>query len=165
MKAIVFDEHGGVECLSLRDVPDPEPVAGECIVRVKAVALNGFDPMILRSIPGLKIPLPMIPGGDVAGEIAELGPGIDADTWKVGQRVMVDPLLLDKGGVLGETVRGGACELLSVPVTHLVPIPDAVSDVDAAALPIAYGTAHRMMLVRGKVAAGDKRVQQTLGRA
>jgi len=75
MKAIVFEEHGGVEKLRYTDFPTPEPAENECLVRVKAVALNGFDPMILNKIPGLKTPLPMIPGGDVAGEIASFGAG------------------------------------------------------------------------------------------
>ncbi|MEM7253127.1 MAG: zinc-binding dehydrogenase [Pseudomonadota bacterium] len=156
MKAIVFEEHGGLEKLQYRDWPDPEPDEGECIVRVRAVALNGFDPMILRSIPGLNIPLPMIPGGDVAGEIEAIGAGVDANQWPLGMRVMADPLLLDKGGVLGETVRGGACERIALPTTHLVPMPENVSFEDAAALPIAYGTAHRMMMTRGRVRAGER---------
>ena len=156
MKAIVFEQHGGLEELSYRDWPDPEPESGEVRIQVKAVALNGFDPMILRSIPGLKIPLPMIPGGDVAGVIESHGEGVDRRAWPIGARVQVDPLILSKGGVLGETVRGGACQLLCVPQTHLVPIPDNVSFVDAASLPIAYGTAHRMMITRGKVRADEK---------
>ena len=156
MKAVVFERHGGLEQLSYRDFPDPEPTEGECILRVKAVALNGFDPMVLRGIEGLKTQFPMIPGGDVAGEIVELGPGVDGDRWKTGDRVLVDPLLLAKGGVLGEVVPGGACEYLGIPQTNLIPIPDAVSDIDAASLPIGYGTAHRMMVTRGKVGKGDK---------
>lgn len=156
MKAVVFEQHGGLEQLSYRDYPDPEPTEGECILRVKAVALNGFDPMVLRSIDRLKTPLPMIPGGDVAGEIVELGPGVDPGRWKTGDRVLVEPLLLAKGGVLGETVRGGACEYIGIPETNLIPIPDEVSDIDAASLPIAYGAAYRMLLTRGKVVKGDK---------
>ena len=86
MKAIVFEEHGGPEKLAYRDMPDPVPAAGECLIRVKAVALNGFDPMILRKIPGLKTPLPMIPGGDVAGEVAGHGPGADEPDSRLGIR-------------------------------------------------------------------------------
>ena len=156
MKAIVFEEHGGPEKLAYRDMPDPVPAAGECLIRVKAVALNGFDPMILRKIPGLKTPLPMIPGGDVAGEVAGHGPGADAAAWPVGTPVLVDPQMLAKGGVLGETVVGGAADYLVAPAENLIRLPDGVSFVDAACLPIAYGTAHRMMLTRGRVAAGDK---------
>ncbi|MDG2286678.1 MAG: zinc-binding dehydrogenase [Alphaproteobacteria bacterium] len=155
MKAIIFEEHGGIEKLRYTDFPTPEPAEGECLVQVRAVALNGFDPMILNQIPGLKTPLPMIPGGDVAGEIAGFGPG-DAGDWKTGDRVLVDPLMIAKGGVLGETVIGGAADYVAVPLSNLIAIPDGVSYEDAAALPIAYGTAHRMILNRGRVASGDK---------
>ncbi|MDE0808007.1 MAG: zinc-binding dehydrogenase [Alphaproteobacteria bacterium] len=156
MKAIVFKEHGGVEKLCYTDFPMPEPNDGECLVRVRAVALNGFDPMILNQIPGLKTPLPMIPGGDVSGEVSGFGPDTDVGAWKVGDRVLVDPMMIAKGGVLGETVIGGAAEYVTVPLANLIAIPEGVSFQDAAALPIAYGTAHRMILNRGRVTAGDK---------
>ena len=66
MKAVVFDAHGALDVMQYRDVPDPIPGPRECVVRVQAVALNGFDPMILRGIPGLKTPLPMTPGADAS---------------------------------------------------------------------------------------------------
>ena len=69
MKAAVFNEHGPLDNLRYGDVPDPKPAPNEVLLRVRAVALNGFDPMVLRGIPGLKTPLPMIPGADIAGEI------------------------------------------------------------------------------------------------
>ncbi|MGH7749106.1 MAG: zinc-binding dehydrogenase [Candidatus Dormibacteria bacterium] len=137
----------------VEDFPEPEVGDQECLLRVHAVALNGFDPMILNGIPGLNIPLPMIPGGDIAGEIAALGHGIDARTWHVGDRVSVMPLRPPK--MFGETLRGGCCEYISIPVSNLLPIPDEVSYEEAAALPVAYGTAHRMMVTRGKVARGE----------
>ncbi|MGU3496217.1 zinc-binding dehydrogenase [Xanthobacteraceae bacterium A53D] len=155
MKAVIFEEHGLVSNLKVADIPAPEPAAGEALVRVRAVALNGFDPMILAKIPGINTPLPMIPGGDISGEIAGFGPDTDAGAFSVGTRVLIDPLIRGKG-VFGETVRGGACEFVTVPVANLVPIPDAVSFEDAAALPIAYGTAYRMIRERGKVLAGEK---------
>lgn len=155
MKAMVFDEHGPVTNLHLVDLPLPVPDAGEVVVSVKAISLNGFDPMILAQIPGIKTPLPMIPGGDVAGTISNFGPETEASSLSIGDRVLVNPFLPGKG-VLGETIRGGACEYITIPIENIVPLPDEVSFEDAAALPIAYGTAHRMMLERGKVKKGDK---------
>lgn len=153
MKAILFDEHGGPEKIRWGDFPDPECGANQCLLRVTAVALNGFDPMILRGIPGLRTPFPMIPGGDVTGEIIKVG--ADVRDLKVGTRVQVVPF--QPGiGQMGETLRGGACEKIAVDARFLLPIPDGVSDVDAAALPIAYGTARRMMVARGQVKAGEK---------
>lgn len=153
MKAILFDEHGGTDKLRWGDFPDPECKPDECVLRVTAVALNGFDPMILRGIPGLKTPFPMIPGGDIAGEVIEVG--ADVSGLRAGDRVQVVPF--QPGiGQMGETLRGGACEKIAVKARFLLPIPDGVSDVDAAALPIAYGTARRMMVARGQVKAGEK---------
>src|SRR5262249_58963280 len=91
MKAAVFHEHGPLDNLCYEDFPDPKPGPAEALLRVRAVALNGFDPMVLRGIPGLKTPLPMVPGADIAGEIVELGESVDRDRWKVGDRVMVVP--------------------------------------------------------------------------
>lgn len=156
MKAIIFEEHGSVKKLKYRTVPKPRAESGMAVVRVRAVALNGFDAMILRKIPGLKTPLPMIPGGDVSGEVVELPFGADGIEISVGDRVMVDPSMPDHGGVLGETIPGGACEFLVVPIENLVLIPNGVTFEDAASLPIAYGSAHRMMITRGNVGQGDK---------
>jgi len=153
MKAILFDAHGRPENLRWGEFPDPVCEPDSCFLKVKAVARNGFDPMILRGIPGLKTPFPMIPGGDVAGEIVEVGR--DVTGFKVGDRVQVVPF--QPGiGQMGETLRGGACEKVAVKARFLLPIPDKVSDVDAAALPIAYGTARRMMVERGMVKAGER---------
>ncbi|MBL8698935.1 MAG: zinc-binding dehydrogenase [Alphaproteobacteria bacterium] len=154
MKAVVYTAHGGPENISITTLDDPTPAPGDVLVRVRAVALNGFDPMILKGIPGLKTPMPHIPGGDIAGEVAGFGAGVEGGRWKRGDRVLVNPYVIGRG-MMGETARGGACELVSVPATHLVPIPDNVSFTDAAALPVAYGTAMRMMITRGRVARGE----------
>src|SRR5580692_9675123 len=112
MKAIVFHQHGPLENLRYEDFPEPEPGPGDCLVAVRAVSLNGFDPMVLRGIPGLRTPLPMIPGADVAGEIVELGVAVKQGRWKIGDRVMVIPNQPD--GMMGETKRGGCSDLVAV---------------------------------------------------
>lgn len=155
MKAIRFHAHGEPDSIVFEDVPDPSAGPGEYLVRVRAVALNGFDPMILRGIPGLRTPMPMIPGGDIAGEVAAVGPGIGNPEFGVGDRVQVVPYR-PPVGMVGETLPGGACGLVTVPAAFLVPIPEGVSYVDAAALPIAYGTALRMIEARGQVQAGER---------
>lgn len=154
MKAVHFEAHGPPENIRYGDFPDPQVADDECLVRVRAVALNGFDPMILRGIPGLKTPLPMIPGADIAGEIVAVGNSDAARRWKIGERVTVIPNQHD--GMVGETRRGGASELFAARASYLLPIPDAVSFVDAAALPTAYGAAIRMMETRGKVRQGER---------
>jgi alcohol dehydrogenase len=105
-------------------------------------------------MPGIKVPMPAIMGLDVAGEIAEVGPGVSG--WKKGDRVVVDPINRVEGGLMGETIHGGLAELCRARAHQLVRIPDGVSYADAAALPCAYGTALRMMTTNGHVAKGEK---------
>ena len=153
MRAIQYDAHGGVDQLKLRDVPPPAPETGEVLIRVRAAALNGFDPMMLDGSTGLKTPFPMTPCGDFAGEVAALGAGVTG--WSVGQRVCPYPILPVKG-MMGETTPGAACEYIAVPAEVLIEMPDAVSFEDAAAMPVAYGTALRMIETRGDVQPGEK---------
>lgn len=155
MKAAVVREHGGPEALAFEtDFPDPKAGDGDVIVAVKASSLNYHDVFTRRGMPGIKVPMPAIMGLDVAGEIAEVGPGVSG--WKTGDRVLVDPINRVEGGLMGETVHGGLAELCRARAHQLVRIPDGVSFADAAALPVAYGTALRMMTTNGHVAKGEK---------
>lgn len=154
MRAVVFHEHGSLTNINVEEVPDPEMGPTDCLLRVKAVSLNGFDPMVLRGIPGLRTPLPMIPGADVAAEIVDCGAEVDRAQWTKGMRVAVVPNRDD--GMMGETLRGGLCELIAVDQRWLIEIPDGVSDEQAACLPTAYATAYRMLHARGQVQAGEK---------
>jgi alcohol dehydrogenase len=105
-------------------------------------------------MPGIKIPLPAIMGLDAAGDVASIGDGVAG--WRIGDRVLIDPINRVKGGLMGETVHGGLAELCRADAHQLIRIPEGVSFEDAAALPVAYGTAHRMMVTQGKVAAGER---------
>jgi alcohol dehydrogenase len=154
MKAITFAAHGGVEQLNLVDLPTPEPGDGEVRVRVRACALNGFDPMMLSGSTGLKVPLPMVPCGDVAGVVDALGPGTSQGPYAPGQPVLIHPILPGRG-MMGEVTPGGACEYVCVPASALVPVPPGVRFEQAAALPVAYGTAWRMLTARGGLKAGE----------
>jgi alcohol dehydrogenase len=136
---------------------DPEAGSGEVVLRVAATAVNFHDIFTRRGMPGIKIPMPVIVGSDMAGEVHRIGSGVTEVA--VGDRVLVDPLIISgerAGGMLGETAHGGRAEYLLVRVDQLVPVPAGVSLESAAALPLAYGTAHRMMVGRGKVQAGEK---------
>ena len=155
MKAAVVREHGGPDRLNFETgFPDPTPGEGDVIVAVKAASLNYHDVFTRRGMPGIKVPMPAIMGLDVAGEIAEVGPGVSG--WKKGDRVLVDPINRVEGGLMGETIHGGLAELCRARAHQLVRIPDGVSYADAAALPCAYGTALRMMTTNGHVAKGEK---------
>src|SRR5277367_121321 len=155
MKAMVLHEHGGMDRLVLEsNFPDPTIGDRDVVVRVRACSFNYHDVFTRRGMPGIRIPMPAIMGLDVAGEIAAVGPGVQG--WAVGDRVLVDPINRVEGGLMGETMHGGLAELCRARAHQLVRIPDDVSFVDAAALPVAYGTAHRMLVSKGNVRAGDK---------
>src|SRR5260221_7034655 len=155
MKAAVVREHGGPAVLNYEtSFLDPTPGEGDVIVAVKASSLNYHDVFTRRGMPGIKVPMPAIMGLDVAGEIAEVGPGVSG--WKRGDRVLVDPINRVEGGLMGETVHGGLAELCKARAHQLIRIPDGGRFSDAAALPVAYGTALRMMTTSGHVAKGEK---------
>jgi alcohol dehydrogenase len=154
MKAFVLREHGAGGARLETDFPDPAPGDGDVVVRVRATALNYHDVFTRRGMPGIRIAMPAIMGLDVAGEIAALGPGVTG--WKLGDRVVGDPINRVEGGLTGETVHGGLAEYCRLRAHQLVPIPDGVTFEAAAALPCAYGTARRMMFTNGHVAAGEK---------
>jgi len=155
MKAAVFHAHGGTEQIRYEDFPDPQCGPNDAIVEVRAAALNGFDPMMLMKTTALRTPLPMIPGGDAAGEIVELGAEVDPGTWRVGDRVTIYPMVPGEG-MTGETRLGTCADHIRIPVSNLVRMPDGLGFEDAASLPIAYGTALRMMRVRAEAKAGEK---------
>src|SRR5215471_19636386 len=87
MKAVYFNVHGPLEVLRYGDFPEPEPPAGWVKVRVRAASLNYLDVLTRRGIPGIKLQLPGITGGDCAGEIAQLGGGVSG--WRIGERVLI----------------------------------------------------------------------------
>jgi NADPH:quinone reductase-like Zn-dependent oxidoreductase len=155
MKAIVLREHGGTDKLRL-ETEFPDPVAGpdDVVIRVGASSLNYHDVFTRRGMPGIKLPFPVIIGLDVAGVVVETGANVR--DWKAGDRVLVDPIDRVDGGLVGETIHGGLAELCRVPAHQLLRLPDEVSFDQAAALPVAYGTALRMMNRIGQVQPGEK---------
>jgi alcohol dehydrogenase len=143
MRAVVFHEHGGPEVRRLEERwPRPEPRKGETLVEVKAVALNHLDIFVRRGMPGVHLELPHISGGDAAGVVAG-----------TGERVLVDPMVPE--GAIGENTQGALAEYAAVPEQNLIPLPENVSFEQAAALPIAYGTAWKLLVDRGELAAGE----------
>jgi NADPH:quinone reductase-like Zn-dependent oxidoreductase len=156
MKAAVIREHGGPGSIKIeRDFPDPMAGANDVVVRVRATTLNYHDVFTRRGMPGIKVPMPCIMGIDFAGDIVEIGSAVQ--DWKLGDRVMIDPAdRVGPGGLIGEMWNGGLAEYCRVPTHHLVPLPDDVGYDAAACLPVAYGTAVRMMHTIGEVKRGDK---------
>lgn len=155
MRAAITSAHGDREVLQLvDDYPAPVARAGEVVVDIAATALNFHDIFTRRGMPGIRINLPIVLGSDIAGRVASLGDGVTG--WAVGDRVLIDPVFRGaRPGMIGETVDGGRAEQVKCFADQLVRVPDAVSVEDAATLPLAYGTAYRMMLARGRVKAGE----------
>jgi alcohol dehydrogenase len=153
MRVIALQQHGGVEQLKLDHWPKPAPAANQALVEVKACGLNYMDVFVMHGMPDLPTKMPRIPGGDIAGIVREVGEGVSKE-W-VGKRVVLFPRF-PEGGILGEHGNGGLCEFIAVDERQLIEIPDGVDFNEAAALPIAYGTSHRMLFTRGKIQKGEK---------
>jgi len=154
MKALLLRKHGGLEELEVvGDHPVPAAVEGHVVIRVGASSFNYHDVFTVRGMPGIKVPLPVVVGLDMAGEITELGAGVTG--WAIGDRVLANPLNKKKG-LMGEMLDGGMAEYCLVAADQLVAMPAGVSFEEAAALPVAYGTAHRMLVTHNTVKKGDR---------
>jgi len=154
MQALVLNAHGDLDQLSVvRDKPVPTLKPGHVLVRVRASSFNYHDVFTVKGMPGIKVPLPVVIGLDFAGEVAALGEGVQG--WQAGDRVLVNPLQPGVG-LMGEMLDGGMAEYSLVSAEQLIAIPEGVSFEQAAALPVAYGTAHRMLISHDTVNPGDK---------
>ena len=154
MRALVLRQHGGLENLEyISDHPMPVIREGHVIIKVGASSFNYHDVFTVKGMPGIKVPLPVVIGLDMAGEIVELGSGVSG--WNKGERVLVNPLNKTQG-LMGEMLDGGMAEYCLVAVDQLIAMPAGVSFADAAALPVAYGTAHRMLVTHQTVRKGDR---------
>src|SRR3989440_3455430 len=157
MKAVLTVGHGARDRLQLdENFPDPQAARDEVLLRVAGTPVNytAFFPRC--GMPGIRIARPVIVGSDIAGEVVAVG--ADVRAWKPGDRVLVDPVSRDgkRTGMIGETSHGGRAELVAVPAAQLVAVPQEVSLEDAASLPLAYGTAYRMLVPQGQLVRGEK---------
>ena len=154
MRALVLRQHGGLENLEyVSDHPVPVIREGHVIIKVGASSFNYHDVFTVKGMPGIKVPLPVVIGLDMAGEIVEVGSGVSG--WNKGDRVLVNPLNKARG-LMGEMLDGGMAEYCLVAADQLIAMPAGVSFADAAALPVAYGTAHRMLVTHQTVKKGDR---------
>lgn len=167
MKAVFFEQHGGPEVLKYADLPDPKPAPGEALVKVKAVALNHLDIWVRRGWKGLVLEMPHIGGSDIAGEIVE----VNAETqWTAGTRVIVNPGIVGaddewtRNGedsvspnyrIIGEQLRGGMAEYVTVPIANVFKTPEGLSDEQACAPLLVGTTCWRMLFKRAGLRAGE----------
>ncbi|MFN2166824.1 MAG: zinc-binding dehydrogenase [Anaerolineae bacterium] len=169
MKAIIFRQHGTLDALEyVEDMPVPEVGPGEVLVRVSFAALNRLDQFVVRGWKGLHLELPHIPGADFSGTVVALGQ--EVDDWLVGQPVTANPTLwcgrcryclrgehslCDRGGILGEHVRGSFAEFVKMPARNLLAVPQDASLQQAAAAPTVAVTAWRMLVTKGQLRPGE----------
>jgi NADPH:quinone reductase-like Zn-dependent oxidoreductase len=151
MKAVRIHDDGGPDVLRYEDVDDPEPGSGEVLVRLRAASLNRLDVWLRKGLPS--VPKPRILGADGAGVVEALGPG--ADDFRPGQRVLINPGLDDGARIVGEHMDGTHAELIAVPADYVHPIPDDLSFEEAAAFPLVFQTAYRMLVTRARLRAGE----------
>jgi zinc-binding alcohol dehydrogenase/oxidoreductase len=143
MKAIRIHEDGGPEVLRYEDAPDPEPGPDDVLIQLRAASLNRLDLWVRRGLPS--VPKPRILGAD--------GAGIDESA----RRVVINPGLEhgDRITVIGEHMDGTHAELIAVPASNVYPIPDGVTFEEAAAFPLVFETAYRMLVTRAGLQAGE----------
>jgi NADPH:quinone reductase-like Zn-dependent oxidoreductase len=142
VKAIRIHEDGGPEVLRYEDAPDPEPQPGEVLVELRAASLNHLDLWIRKGLPS--VPKPRILGADGAGLVE-------------GKRIVINPGIEhgDKITVVGEHMDGTHAELIAVPERNVYPIPDEMSFEEAAAFPLVFETAYRMLATKASVREGE----------
>ena len=176
MKALRFHEYGGRDKLVVESVPDPIAGPGEVVVKVGACALNHLDVDFREGVSRFPLELPLIMGLEIAGTIVSRGPGV-SEEWKEGDRVA--PYLmgtdhrhvmsrtgrenLSPSAFIGASLPGGYAEYAAIPERHLVRTPDSMTDVEAAAFQIAFGTSYHMLFTRGELKMGETVLINSVG--
>jgi NADPH2:quinone reductase len=146
MKAIRVHKFGGPEVLQLEEVPDPRPAEGQVLVRIHAVGVNPVETYVRSGAYAALPTLPYIPGGDGAGVVKALGPGVTE--LKVGDRVYLT-------GTAGERMTGAYAELAVCQVGQLKPLAPAVSFAQGAAVNVPYATAYRGLFHKARAIPGE----------
>jgi NADPH:quinone reductase-like Zn-dependent oxidoreductase len=154
VRAVRIHEDGGPEVLVIEEAPDPVSGPGEVLVRLHASALNHLDIWIRKGLPS--VAKPRILGADGAGVVEAVGHGVSG--FEPGERVVLNPGIEAGGGrihVIGEHGDGTNAELIAVPATNVHPIPEGLSFEEAAAFPLVFETAYRMLVTRAGLREGE----------
>ena len=166
MKAVRIHQHGGTDVLKYEDIPIPKITENQCLVKIKAAALNHLDIWVRKGFPG--IPLPMIMGSDGAGIVEKIGMNIS--NFSIGDKVLIQPLTYcgtcrwckqnkenycEKWGIFGENQDGTQCEYMAINANHLRIIPEDMSFEEAAAFPLVAETSYTMLIDRANIQNGE----------
>jgi NADPH:quinone reductase-like Zn-dependent oxidoreductase len=168
MRAVRIHQRGGFEELRYEEAPLPKLAADEVLIRVRASALNHLDLMVRDGPWSAVAPFPLIPGLEAAGEVAEAGKGVSGVS--TGERVLVSPTiacgkcaycrseqdnLCKRLRIFGLHMDGGYAEYVKAPAGNLIPLPSHLSYAEAAATPVAFGTAWHMLVRRAALKPED----------
>jgi NADPH:quinone reductase-like Zn-dependent oxidoreductase len=168
MKAIAITAHGGMEKVQYMDVERPPLGPREVLIEARAVALNHLDIWVRNGLPGAKLAMPHVLGADGAGVVAAVGS--EVRTVKVGDRVLINPglhcgvcefcqageqSLCVQFGIMGETCPGTFAEYFKVPQENVHPVPAGFSWEEAAAFPLVFVTAWRMLVSKAAIKPGE----------
>jgi NADPH:quinone reductase-like Zn-dependent oxidoreductase len=177
VRAVVFHEFGNADVLRVEELSEPTPGAGEVVVEVTASALNHLDVDVREGVSRFPIEFPHTAGVEPVGRISALGQGVEG--WAVGDRVAVyliaacgsciycrtgrESLCTAPHWFVGMGSGGGYAEKVTCKESQLIRIPDGVTDIEAAAANIAFGTAWHMLVTRAKVRAGETVLVSSVG--
>jgi NADPH:quinone reductase-like Zn-dependent oxidoreductase len=150
VKAVRIHEDGGTEVLRYEDAPDPVPGAGDVLIELRAASLNHLDLWVRKGLPS--VPKPRILGADGAGVV------VSGDGFDPGTPVVINPGLDHGDGrisVVGEHSDGTHAELIAVPREQVYALPDGIGFEEAAAFPLVFETAYRMLVTKAALQAGE----------
>jgi NADPH:quinone reductase-like Zn-dependent oxidoreductase len=174
--AVTFHEFGGPEVLVHEEVEVPDPGEGEVRLRVLASSVNRFDVDVRAGTSRFPVEMPHVGGIEVVGCIDALGPGVTG--WDVGDRAMPDLMspcgrcrwclagrqsICAQPGFVSFSTGGGYAQYLACDQSHLIRVPDALGDIQAAALQMAFATAWHMLFTQGDLRAGERVLIHSVG--
>jgi NADPH:quinone reductase-like Zn-dependent oxidoreductase len=146
LKAVRIHDDGGPDVLRYEDAPDPVPGTGQVLIELRAASLNHLDVWIRKGLPS--VPKPRILGADGAGVV------VSGDGFAPGERVVINPghdLGDGKVSVVGEHSDGTHAELIAVPRSQVYRLPDGIDFETAAAFPLVFETAYRMLVTKAQL--------------
>ena len=176
MKAVVFEQHGGIDRLKLAEIAVPKIRPHEVLVRVRACALNHLDIWVRQGIPGVSIPLPHVLGCESSGVVEEFGGKVTGIAK--GQRVLIAPGLCcgscsycqkgwdsacDEYKIMGYQVDGGYAEFVKCPAENIIPISEKWSFEEWASVPLVFLTAWHMLVTRAGLQPGETALVHAAG--
>jgi NADPH:quinone reductase-like Zn-dependent oxidoreductase len=168
MKAIAITGQGGLDKVQYMDIERLTLGTREVLVETRAAALNHLDIFVRNNLETLKLVAPHVAGADGAGVVAEVGSGVE--TIKAGDRVLINPALncgvcefcqageqslCVRLGIMGESCPGTFAEYFKFPQDNVHPVPEGFSWEEAAALPLVFVTAWRMLISKAAIKPGE----------